>query len=252
MHNPMRTMYTRREMEAMGEPVGMPDRGPAFGEKLDPVTAMVGSSVISAGAGIIGANKAAKAQNRATDKANELQHYMYDTTRADNMPALESRNWALEQLKQRLSNGTYKSNLTSSQVMGEPGYQFGLNQGLGALNSQLAARGMRNSGAALAAATRYGNDYATGKYNDAFNRMQSQQAADFGRYATLSGLGSPGAQTISNAGQNYAGNVGNALMSQGNANAASTMAQYNALSNGVNNVAGWYQNQAANQYRGEY
>lgn len=243
MHKPMRTTYSRREMEAMGEPVGMPNRGPAFGEYLDPVTAVIGSAVIGAGASIIGGNKAAKSQQHATDSANELQQYMYDTTRQDNLPALESRNWALEQLKSRLSGGQYNPNLTASQVMSEPGYQFGLNQGLSSMNNQLTARGMRNSGAALMAATRYGNDYATSKFDNAFQRLQTQQNNDFNRYSTLAGLGSAGAQTIAGAGQNYAGQVGANNMALGNALGAQSIATGNALAGAANNIGGWYANQ---------
>lgn len=243
MHKPMRTTYSRREMEAMGEPVGMPDRGPAFGEYLDPVTAIVGAGVLGAGASIIGGSMAADAQRDSTAAANAAQKYMYDTTRQDNMPALESRNWALEQLKSRLSGGAYSPNLTASQVMSEPGYQFGLGQGLSAMNNQLTARGMRNSGAALQAATRYGNDYATSKFDNAFQRLQTQQNNDFNRYSTLAGLGSAGAQTIAGAGQNYASQVGNNNMALGNALGAQSIATGNALAGTANSIGGWYANQ---------
>lgn len=248
----MRITYTRREMEAMGEPVGMPDRGPAFGEFLDPVTAIVGASVIGAGTSIISGNKAANAQKNAANQANATEKYMYDQTRQDNMPALESRNWALEQLKSRLSGGQYNPNLTSDQVTSEPGYQFGLSQGISSLNNQLTARGMRNSGAALQAATRYGNDYATTKYDQAFQRLQTQQNNDFNRYSTLAGLGSAGAQTIAGAGQNYANNVSNNQSSLGNALGANYIATGNALSNGANAIGGWYASQqsAYNPFQG--
>jgi hypothetical protein len=50
------------------------------------VSAMIGSAVIGGGASIYGANKAAKASKNATQAANDLQRYQYDTTRADQAP----------------------------------------------------------------------------------------------------------------------------------------------------------------------
>ena len=205
-----------------------------------------GAALIGAGVGaaatIYTGNKAASAQRHATDSANELAQYEYDTTRQDNMPALESRNWALEQLKKRLGDGTYSSSLTPAKVMAEPGYQFGLSQGMDALNNQYAARGMRNSGAALKAATRYGNDYATTKFDNAFQRDQTERNNDFNRYTTLAGLGSAGAQTIAAAGQNYASTVGSNTMALGNALGANYIAGGNALTSAANGINGWYQN----------
>lgn len=218
-----------------------------------------GAALIGAGVGaaatIYTGNKAASAQQHATDSANALAQYEYDTTRQDNMPALESRNWALEQLKKRLGDGTYSSSLTPAKVMAEPGYQFGLNQGLSSMNNQLTARGMRNSGAALMAATRYGNDYATTKFDNAFQRDQTERNNDFNRYSTLAGLGSAGAQTIASAGQNYAATVGNNNMALGNALGAQSIATGNALAGAANNIGGWYANQQAqiptNPFRGD-
>jgi hypothetical protein len=70
---------------------------------------------------------------------------------------------------------------TAEQVMAEPGYQFGLNQGQMALDRKMNAVGKGRGGAALAAATRYGNDYASGQYGNAFGRLQSANAQDFGQ-----------------------------------------------------------------------
>lgn len=70
---------------------------------------------------------------------------------------------------------------TAEQVMAEPGYQFGLNQGQMALDRKMNSIGKGRGGAALAAATRYGNDYASGQYGNAFSRMQGANAQDFGQ-----------------------------------------------------------------------
>ena len=230
MYKPLeRGYFTKREMEALGEPVGMPDRGPAFGEKTDIFSAIgdIGGSLIEADA----TKSAANDQLQGVREANALQKEMWQTTRQDNMPALESRNWALEQLKAKLSGG-----FTPTNVQNEAGYQFGMNQGMQALQNQLAARGMRNSGAALKAGTKFAQDYAGTKYDTAFNR--NLQALN--PFMSLAGLGQVGAGTIANAGQNYANQMGNNAMQAGNVNALSGLAQANQWGNALKSAGGWF------------
>lgn len=171
------------------------------------------------------------------------------------MPALEARNASLQRMRELLGiggdagasgYGSFGRNITAADVQSEPGYQFGLDQSMRALNNQLAARGMRNSGAALKSAARYASDYATTKYDNAFNRINNQQTNQFNRFASVSGLGQTGANALSSAGQNYANQVGANTTGLGNALAASSLAQGNAWSGTANQLSGWYANQARN------
>jgi len=210
----------------------------------------VGAATVVGGA--IAADSARSAGNKQADAAaasNDTQKAMYDQTRADNMPALDARNASLSRMRELLGiggntgasgYGSLGKSLTSKDVMSEPGYQFGLTQGQDALNSQLAARGMRNSGAALQAASRYGTDYATTKYDNAFNRLQTQDNNTFNRLGTLSGAGQVGTSQIGQAGANMANNVSNTQTQLGNALAASGIAQGNAWADSGNQLAGWY------------
>ena len=59
-------------------------------------------------------------------------------------------------------------------MMADPGYQFRLSEGLKALDRQAAARGGLISGAALKGAQRYGQDYASGEYQNAYNRALTE------------------------------------------------------------------------------
>lgn len=210
--------------------------------------AVVGGSLLSGYMGSNAASDAADAQSNAAAASNATQRYMYDTTRQDNMPALDARNASLAKMRELLGigekggGGVLGKAPTASDVMAEPGYQFGLTQGMNALNNQLTARGMRNSGAALKAAARYGTDYAASKYDNAFNRMQSADTNRFNRFASLAGAGQVGANTIGQAGQNYANQVGATQQSLGNALAASEIAKGNAWGNAVNQIGGWYMN----------
>lgn len=213
----------------------------------------VGSSILG---GILGDDSnedAAQTQADATDRANKITWDMYSQTREDNMPALQARNNALARMQELLGvggnsraagYGSLNTGLKTSDVMSEPGYQFGLQQGQQALARQNAARGMYNSGAALKAAQRYGTDYATTKYDNAFNRLQTQQTNQFNRLSGLAGNGSVGANTVASAGQNAANNVANNTTALGNAQAASQLSSGNNWTNAIGQIGGW----AANKF----
>lgn len=110
----------------------------------------------------------------------------------------------------------------------DPGYQFRLKEGMNALNRTAAARGGLISGAALKAATRYGQDMGSQEFQNAYDRALTEYNSrlknsemGYNRLAGLSGT----AQTISGelgkAGQTYGSNIGNLAMTnatnQGNA-----------------------------------
>lgn len=84
---------------------------------------------------------------------------------------------AQQQLSGNLAEGFDPGDLTNDQ-----GYQFRLNQGMDALNSQLAAQGLGQSGAALKAAQEYGQGFAQNEYGNAYDRwlQQNQQLGNLG------------------------------------------------------------------------
>jgi hypothetical protein len=166
------------------------------------------------------------AQSAATDKQIALQKEMYDTTRQDNLPALQARNKSLEMLLGMLGpDGQYGKPVEVGDVTQEPGYQFGMTQGQNALNNQLAARGMRNSGAAIKAGQRFSQDYAGTKYNDAWSRLQAGRSAQLNPLLSLAGAGQVGASTIAGAGSQYSNVSGNALSQFGDAQANAALAK---------------------------
>lgn len=208
--------------------------------------AIVGGAAL--GSGILQSNAAGRAADKqaaASAASNETQRYMYDTTREDNMPALESRNAALQKMRELLGvggdtsakgYGSLGGAINPGDVTKEAGYQFGLNQGLTSLNNQMGARGMRNSGAALKAATRYGTDYATTKYDNAFNREVANRSAQLNPLQSLAGAAQTGASTVANAGQNYANGVSSNQAALGNALGASSIANGNIWGNTLNQL----------------
>jgi hypothetical protein len=148
-------------------------------------------------------NRAIDAQMAAADQANATQKYMYDTQRADAAP------W-------RAAGGVALGQLASGDVFGgkgfeaDPGYQFRMSEGMKAINAGAAARGGANSGATLKALARYGQDFASNEYNNAYNRQNN-------RLSALAGFGQNSNQQVSNAGTNYANAVSGNQIGVGNA-----------------------------------
>jgi hypothetical protein len=121
----------------------------------------------------------------------------------------------------------------------DPGYQFGLDQGQTALDRKIAAMGGRVSGAALKGADRYATDYATTGYNSAYQRSQDR----LNRLASLAGLGQTATSASAAAGQASTNAMTSLLTNQGDASAASRLAQSNIWGNAGNQltaIAGKY------------
>lgn len=178
--------------------------------------AILGSSVLGAAA----ANKAAGTQADAANQANQLQYQMWKEQQALQEP------W-------RKTGINALNKLNSGDILGnDPGYAFRLAEGQRALERQAAARGGLISGAALKAATKYGQDMGSQEYQNAFNR-----------YATLAGYGQSASNTLTNAASTAGSNIGAGITSAAAANAAGSMGTANALSSGL----GQYLNYASNQ-----
>jgi hypothetical protein len=176
----------------------------------------LGGNLLNSYLGYNASQNAAEAQMRSAQESNALQKYMFDQIRTDNLPALQARNNGISGYQNLLQN--------PSSVTSDPGYQFGLQQGVNAFDNSGAARGMRLSGAQAKGLTRFGNDYGQSQFDKSLNR-----------YGNLAGLGQVGAGTIANAGQNYATNAGNNITGAGNAAASGYIGGANAISGGVNN-----------------
>lgn len=193
--------------------------------------AWVGAGIAAVGvaSNISSANKAGKAQTAAANQANDTQWQMYNQNRADNKPFYDAGVTALNKL-------AAMPDFAGANLQNEPGYQFGLAEGMKGLTSSAAARGGLLSGAALKAASQYNNDYASTKYNDAFNR----DATNKNRLASLAGIGQTASNVNASSGQNTANNVAQNQLAVGNARASGYVATGNALTNGLSQGLNWY------------
>ena len=115
---------------------------------------------------------------------------------------------------------------TAEQARLTPGYQFGLQQGEGALQAGAAANGNLLTGGTQTALNQYGQNYADTNYNNVYNQAlqtyntnynvwANDQANQFNRLSSLAGGGQTAAQNLSSAGQNEAGQVANTLSNTG-------------------------------------
>lgn len=151
----------------------------------------------------------------------------YDTTREDFKDWRETGRNALQQLA-----GDINAPVTSAEVMSDPGYQFGLDQGQRAISQRIAGAGGRVSGQAIKAAGRFGTDYASSGYGAAYQRKQDR----LNRLSALAGIGQTATGQTAQAGQFATANIGNALSNQGNATAASQLYRGNIWANTANKL----------------
>lgn len=218
------------------------------------------TGAIGAGASLIGgimgsnsAKKAADAQAQSAREALALQRQMYNETVTRNQPWLNTGMGANNKLATMLGTGGNAGDagygsMSNSFSMDDylsnqdPGYQFGMTQGQNALNAQNAATGGAQSGAAMKAAARYGQDYAGTKYNEAFNRYQNNRSNVYNMLSGQSNVGQNAANTTGAAGNAYATGGGAAMGNIGAANASGYMGSSNAYSNAIGNAMNNYNN----------
>lgn len=272
-----------------------------------------GATVLAAGAAAYGASQqasaaksAARTQAASAANANNLQARIFDINRSDQLPYRDTGYAALGQLQgQYLNSGQpdygggppgvtpfpgapqlqpFTGNVNLEQ---DPGYQFRLREGMRAIQQSASAAGTLQSGNTLKGLTRFGQDYASQEYGNAYNRAfgENQQQNNiaqqgfgnaiqvnqgqygrelenyllnynrrrgevgdqYNRLSNLAGLGQTSVGQLGNLGQNYAAQVGQNIIGAGNAQAAGQIGAANATTGLVNNLSG-IANQGFNNY----
>lgn len=210
---------------------------------------VAGAAVAGAGAAVYSANKAAKTQTHATDSANAIEQSQYNQARDDQAPYRTAGYSALSRMSDLLGlsgntsadgYGTLSKPFTADSVKTDPGYQFGLDQGVKTATDSAAARGGLYSGATLKALTKYGSDYATTKFDDAFNRDQTTKTGIYNKLAGVSGTGQTATTQVNNMGMTTAANQGSNLIGAGNARGAADIATGNAVTGAANQIGAWW------------
>lgn len=155
---------------------------------------------------------AARIQAAAAERAAQMQMQMYQQARADVAPWREGGTTAMGQIGGLLNLPGYAPVDPTKTLQATPGYQWGLGQGVQALDRSAAARGMALSGPQRNAIQAFGQNYA----------LQNAWQPYFGALQQLSGQGL-GAGTFS----------GQAAMSTGREVGQDWMAAANATAQGM-------------------
>lgn len=143
--------------------------------------------------------------------------------------------------------GKYARDFGTQDFQQDPGYAFRLAEGQKAIERSAAARGGLQSGSALKAAARFGQDLGSQEYQNAFNRYQTNRSNQITPLFELMNTGIGAANNLTNAagqqGQNQASNIYNA----GNAMASGQVGSANAWGGAFGNIANSIGNAYARQ-----
>ena len=204
---------------------------------MDPITL---AALIAAGGSIIGglfgsnaADKAAKAQGDAANRAIDLQKATIAQARLDAAPWLDAGKKALSQYMGELGMGGAGF---QSQFQATPGYQYQVDEAEKGAVNHLSALGMKNSGAALKALTKLRSGLANQEYSNYL-----------GRISGVAGVGQNQVNQTNSLAQNSALNTGQLMQDAGAARASGYVGAANAWTGALNNMGNTLGNWASYQ-----
>ena len=220
---------------------------------------MVTVALIGGGATLLGgymasegARSAARTGAEAADRAGVLSKQMFDKQQEVNAPYVAGGTTAQNKLMELLGlgpntggseYGKYSRDFGMSDFVTDPGYNFRLLEGQKAIERSTAARGGTQSGAALKAATRFGQDMGSQEYGNAYDRYVRNQSLRLAPLGSLMSSGQAAASNVGAAAGNYGTAGGNAIMAGGQSTAAGQLGVGNTINNALNTGASAYLNQ---------
>jgi hypothetical protein len=220
--------------------------------------AIMASSYLGGKAAERGGREQAKATERAAQLERQtaqeqlaLQTRMYEEDISRQKPFYDVGVNALPELV----NASRYTNFGMDQFQADPGYAFRLGEGQKALERSAAARGGLLSGGTGKALQRFGQEFGSQEYTNAFNRYQAERDARLRPLQSLTGMGQTTSQQLGASGQNYAGssaniagnmasNVGNLMGSGAAARASGYVGTANALTSGLGTYLNYQQGQS--------
>lgn len=194
--------------------------------------ALAGSALL----GYAGANKQASAakdasqlQYQSTQDAARQQREMFDILNAQQAPYRQAGTEALTSIKDMLPYFTKQ--VTAEDLRSMPGFEFGLEQGVGA-NRQ--AMNVGGGGSNIdRGATKFATDYAT---NVGLPMYLKQREGIYNTLAGIAGIGQTGQTQTNQIGQNTAANIGQLTTGGATALGAGQVGAANAMSNAYGNI----------------
>lgn len=196
-----------------------------------------GAAILGGAAlGLYGASRQASAARSAADTqagaatyAADVQREMFDIINKQQAPYRQAGYSALNRI-QTLLPGLTKP-VSAAEIQGLPGYQFAMDQG-----TQAAAMGMNVGGGGSnvqRAAQKFAIDYTLGT---AMPQVIAQRQNIYNTLAGVAGIGQTAQGQMTTAGQNFAGNIGQAAIGAGSAQAAGQIGAANAMAGGLSNL----------------
>ena len=201
----------------------------------------------NAGQGSLGLSQLGMASTLSQDQMN-LQLQEWEQQQEQLAPWLFAGKSALQELSRAQRGGQFEpggqfgSTFTPQDFLAnkDPGYQWNMDQGTSAINASGAAAGNFGSGNMGVALQNYGQGLASNEYQNAFNRFQTSQGAEFNKLSTLAGEGSAVIPSLTSGAQNYANQGTNILQNQGSSMSAALQnmqnMQYNSNQNSSNQL----------------
>jgi len=208
---------------------------------IDPFTlALMGGTAASGISGLMGAGASRQAgqeqaqasmmsaiiQAQQADAARAQQQKMYEESVARMEPFRQGGVAATNRMQElygiggsptAAGYGSYAQPFSMADYQADPGYAFRVQQGQQAIDRSAAAQAGLQSGAALKAAARFGQEMGSQEYGNAYNRFLQQRQLQL---QALQGLASPGATTAGTMGQigtTTGANIANTMLGAGQA-----------------------------------
>jgi len=192
--------------------------------------------LLGAGAGLIGSSMQARAaksaaaqQAGATNYASDVQRQMFETLNAQQAPYREAGYGALTRIGELLPGLT--APVSREEILGLPGYQFGIEQGTGAARQQMNVGGGGSN--VDRAAQKFAVDYTLGT---AMPQVIAQRQNIYNTLAGIAGIGQTAQGQANQMGQNFAGNIGQAAIGGASALASGQIGAANAMASGIGNI----------------
>jgi hypothetical protein len=183
-----------------------------------PMGAAVGAGLGSGVDASNAASSAASTQAGAANNATQAQLDMFKQMRGDLKPYMDQGTLSLADLNKLMAN--------PSMVTQLPGYEFQMDQGMGAIENSAAAKGL--TGNTLKDLNTFGQGMASNYYNDYWKKLFDMMTT-----------GQDSAAGVGQAGINTGTNIGNNMIGAGNALAAGQVGSANALAGGISNSLPW-------------
>jgi hypothetical protein len=173
------------------------------------------------------ARLSADATLKATEKNIDFQKWLWGEQTDLQQPYMDAGTEGLSDYQGMLDTGF------NYDQYSDPSTQFRKNEGQKSIENSAAAKGMTLSGKNLKDMTRFGQDYASTEYGNAYNRWQKELANRYGLVRTGQAAASGTAQSGTSMGNQVSGSI----LDAGRANAG----MYQDIGNiqGANAMSGW-------------